>query len=258
MSKHTVSTVALTAFYLIVMVSGCRIGDRAVPVMVTPDQPPVWLAVHLTDHSCLTGKTGMKTLTLCAPEAKMDIPLVQIEEFEFQKDTPTCVLVNRHDGQTVSGVIAAMKIRLDMASGPVVIDMQHIRRVEVIPPPGTISVFNAAKEFSDTLNPTGVWSYGWKQRPGDAFNLYPRAVHRNLPATVSWVPAGTNIPGVWSNLTDDTIHPVDTVTAKPHQLLLHPGSGNEYCVVRWTAPKSGAIHLKGCFSGASGYHNSPR
>lgn len=101
--------------------------------------------------------------------------------------------------------------------------------------------------FTNALNPSGAWSYGW--RNGGVFQLYATPNEFNTDGSPGWfgplsngvIPEG--FPCIWRN------------TAPSHdgvltgQLSLHPGTGGEMSVARWTAPAdySGDVTVQGKF-----------
>jgi hypothetical protein len=110
------------------------------------------------------------------------------------------------------------------------------------------STYNAALDFSATDNPNGVWSYGWSPTLGADF--VPDAATRNVAGVDGWLgeQAGDGNPSVSHNGTADAVTE-GAVTWQPGQLAFHPGPNGEYSVVRWTAPRAGALSLGAAFSG---------
>jgi hypothetical protein len=118
-------------------------------------------------------------------------------------------------------------------------------------PVATVSVggvYDAALDFSATDNPNGVWSYGWSPALGADF--VPDTAHRNDSAIDGWngEQAGDGNPSVTHNGTADSVTP-GSMTYPPGQLAFHPGPDGQYSVVRWTAPRAGALSLSAAFSG---------
>lgn len=113
--------------------------------------------------------------------------------------------------------------------------------------------FDAAADFSPTSNPNGVWSYGWMQALGSSFVL--DAIHETESGLDFWegsIASGSppgSFPLVFHNGTAHTIVTAGTVSVAPGQLALHPDPGNEYSVLRWTAPRNDAVSIKSVFSG---------
>lgn len=106
-------------------------------------------------------------------------------------------------------------------------------------------VFDAPADFSATDNPNQVWSYGWSDVPGGQFALYVDSSQRlGLDA---WSRNGTDQPSVLHNGTNQPIVLSAGLTVYPGQLVLHPGREGENCVLRWTAPTSGAFEVEAEF-----------
>lgn len=111
------------------------------------------------------------------------------------------------------------------------------------------SPFDATSDFSITNgNPNGAWSYGWSPTDFSAFTLFTNSGLGGgvNPQWNGWYVDDT--PVVWLNGSGAPINGV-----QPGQLALHPGPGNEPCVLRWTAPMTGHCTITGrFFAGDSG------
>jgi hypothetical protein len=114
-------------------------------------------------------------------------------------------------------------------------------------------IYNNATDFSPTINPNGVWSYGVLS-PGAVpnaatFSLYPG---RGNTAGIDFVGVDNNglsdPPYVSHNPTSATIS-VSTVTYGPGQAGFHPGSNGAYSDYRFTAPTAGSYTLSALFTG---------
>ena len=114
------------------------------------------------------------------------------------------------------------------------------------------SVYDAAKDFSSTSNPTGVWSYGSSSTLGSAFNLdVSSATVAGLnfwEGPISGVPPLT-YPQIFHNGTGSTITYAGTIQMLPGQLALHPGPQDQYSVIQFTSPAAGTYHLASLFTG---------
>ncbi len=90
-------------------------------------------------------------------------------------------------------------------------------------------VWNPAAEFSTSNgNPNGVWSYGTMPVGFGAFELMQ--AHTSGPSS-GW--QATNSANIWRNDGAGSAYGV-----APGQISLHPGSGTQPCVLRWTAPEN--------------------
>lgn len=109
-------------------------------------------------------------------------------------------------------------------------------------------IWDVTADFSvDNGNPNGAWSYGWMDTGFSTFTLHP---HGDYDATGCPRWYSDNSANMWKNMrpyTDDGV--------APGQLSLHPGSGTEPSVARWTALAgvSGSATIEGeFFAGDSG------
>jgi hypothetical protein len=102
---------------------------------------------------------------------------------------------------------------------------------------------NVARDFSIAANPSPRWSYGWEAARGGTFNLY---LSHSRGTVDVWTSAG--LPNLWHNASASPVVQATNLT-QPGQLGLHPGSGGENSVARWTAPASGTYRIVGDFRG---------
>jgi hypothetical protein len=128
--------------------------------------------------------------------------------------------------------------------------------------------YDARADFSTTSNPNGVWSYGYASALGAgatpaAVTLYTTAV-TGPTALHGWAATfcGDNTPGVYKNTGASTIFygAGNTGNVGAGQLSLHPGCGNQFSVLRFTAPTTGftpgSYDLAASFRGADiGYRS---
>jgi hypothetical protein len=111
--------------------------------------------------------------------------------------------------------------------------------------------YDVAADFSASINPNGVWTYGWTQNLGGAFVVNTiRGTASGLDVWTGSVvsPLGT-WPAIVHNGTNQSVTLSNTVTYAPGQFGMHSGPGGEYAVVRFTAPISGGYLLTSRFSG---------
>jgi len=111
--------------------------------------------------------------------------------------------------------------------------------------------WDAAGDFSATLNPSGPWSYGWSVSRGSAFNL------DKIATTVSglnvWTDSSPIEPDVAFNGTSDTINSSGTNPIPAGTLAFHPGPNGENAIVRWTAPSTGSYDVAATFTGRDNF-----
>ena len=112
--------------------------------------------------------------------------------------------------------------------------------------------WEVASEFNDfinpdTMNPSGVWSYGWKPTTFGTFSLLGFQYTLGANDGSGWT-FDTGYPIVAHN-----VHAVTLLgsgpqaTLPPHALFLHPGPAGELAVVRFTAPAKGTYRVSGQF-----------
>lgn len=102
--------------------------------------------------------------------------------------------------------------------------------------------WNPITDFSiNNGNPNGVWTYGRMDTGFATFTAFTNSLYAsNLGNSPFW--GGT--PEVWSNTSGQTYQGI-----VPGSLSLHPGSGGEPAVLRWTAPAgfTGTVDVNGQF-----------
>lgn len=103
-------------------------------------------------------------------------------------------------------------------------------------------IYSASQNFSFTLNPSSVWSYGFTTSVGGAFSLYTTSGTTFSSGEAGWFGP---IPGA-------TAPGFPLVVAQPGGIpsVLDMGPGpSSYTVVRWTAPSRGRWDVVGQFFG---------
>jgi hypothetical protein len=107
--------------------------------------------------------------------------------------------------------------------------------------------FNLADDWSNTLNPNGVWSFGESPTQGGLVTLYT-VLGSHPSGLVEWIRAIGTPPAVTYNPTATPIV-ISTVRWEPGETSFHPGPSNERSVVRFTAPSAGGYDVSATFSG---------
>jgi hypothetical protein len=112
-------------------------------------------------------------------------------------------------------------------------------------------VYDAAADFSPTNNPNGVWSYGWSSSLGSAFNIDVSST--TLNGLDLWEGAAPGVGGLFYPVVahNGTTNPITsgTVSYLAGQLGFHPGPGDQYGVIRFTAPIAETLVLSSSFTG---------
>ena len=116
-------------------------------------------------------------------------------------------------------------------------------------PAKTADIFDATADFSSTNNPNGVWSSGYKSNLTStfvAFDLNNYVAHVSSSWYASQLTNGS--ANFYVNLSSSPIYGTPS-----GMIALHPGIGNEYCILRFTAPKSASYYMElGFFVGNLG------
>ncbi|MBX9791044.1 MAG: PEP-CTERM sorting domain-containing protein [Pirellulales bacterium] len=117
-------------------------------------------------------------------------------------------------------------------------------------------MFDASADFDPAHNPSsingGTYSYGYTNTLGGPFSLLPGTFTNGPLAGYSYPSLPDTAPNVYKNTSDDPFLLLGTIHFEPHQLMLHPGNGGEYAVLRFTAPVTGTYSYDATFNAAGG------
>ncbi len=114
-----------------------------------------------------------------------------------------------------------------------------------------VTCWDAASEFNDSINPdaanpSGVWSYGWKEALTGKFVLAKTSVGQ--PSRTSGWASASGYPCISHSLRGIPVTAnVNLITLPPYVLMLHPGPNGEYAIVRFTATDDGTYKISGQF-----------
>ncbi len=202
------------------------------------------LAIDLVDGSRLIGTPVIATVPVQTSYAKMDVPLAQIKALKIGADHET-VTLNLRNGDKLTGVLSLAPIKLETLFGPASIGIEHIQQLRVtLGGRSNGSKWSVRNDFSTTSNPSGPWSYGWTPDDNPAFTRYTSRLQK--PGLDVWQGAKDWF-GVYINHSDETMY-----GARPGEVSIHPGPNREHSVVRWQAPRSCTIIVKGTFGSGDG------
>jgi hypothetical protein len=110
--------------------------------------------------------------------------------------------------------------------------------------------FDVVADFSIGSNPSAFWSYGYSHTLGGQFVLHASKQFDIFPGVDRWASAEIQDIGVMHNRTGTTVPGKErTYTIPPDMLLLHPGAGGIYDVVRWSCRQDGQYSIEGLFCG---------
>jgi len=113
--------------------------------------------------------------------------------------------------------------------------------------PAAAQTYDAAGDFSATTNPNGVWSYGYEDTLGGAFNLYT-AQFAPTATTKGWNDdISASVPLVIKNFGTAPDASFADLVLQPGQLAFHPGPQDQFSVVRFTAAQAGLYSLTSGF-----------
>lgn len=131
-----------------------------------------------------------------------------------------------------------------------IISLLYLRGKKNRRPSGLVE-WDAVADFSIAANPSGPWSYGY--RNGRERQVVPHTSSQieNRPGVDRWAsPQIEPNMGVMHNRTGRVVMgDPPTYTIPPDMLHMHPGEGGIYDVVRWTCPLRGQFAIQGRFSG---------
>jgi len=207
---------------------------------------PLRVELNLVDGSRVIGIPAITAVPVQTPYAKIDVPLAQLQSLTIGDDHEVVVL-DLLNGDKLTGVISLAPIKLEALFGPASIGIEHIKMLRIIlGGKSTGSTWSVRNDFSTTSNPNGPWSYGWTPDGNPAaFTRYPSRVQK--PGLAGWQDARDS-QCIWINHSNAMLH-----GARPGEVSIHPGSNQEHSVVRWKAPRSCTIIVKGAFgSGDAG------
>ncbi len=112
-----------------------------------------------------------------------------------------------------------------------------------------MSTYDAVANYSTTMNPNGVWSYG--ELPSEtavsAFSVYPTEGALDFGAP-GWSTGSGSPPYVGVNNTGSPITGRG-VTLPSGDLAMHPGASGEYSDTRFTVPGAGPVSATFTFAG---------
>lgn len=117
-----------------------------------------------------------------------------------------------------------------------------------------VTSWDAAANFSGTLNPNGAWSYGWSASRASTFNLDTTAT--TVSGLNVWSSSIPIEPDVAFNGTSGTINPSGTNPIPAGSVAFHPGPNGENAIVRWTAPSTGSYDIAATFTGLDNFRGT--
>jgi len=109
------------------------------------------------------------------------------------------------------------------------------------------ATFDAFADFSATLNPNGVWSYG--QLTGASGGIFSPLKAGSCGPLTGWNNTGTADPSGSPPFIFKGTGTCGTGTPPSGQLDLHPGPSGVFPDVRWTSPSAGTVAFSGLFQG---------
>jgi hypothetical protein len=217
--------VALAAVVILLM------ADRPRAEQSDAEAPALKVAVEVVDGSRVIGEPAGTDLKIITSIGEINVPLVNITKMVFNEDHQTA-LVSLANGDHLSGVVKTETFSLQTIWGKVDLTPGQVRTLTVI---GRANTWSARGDFSTISNPNGQWSYGWVAEAGGKYTLYRSQVGDGWRFD-------SEEPCVWINRSNQAL-----ANVQPGEVSQHAGSNGEHAVVRWQAPKSCTVHIKGAF-----------
>ena len=109
--------------------------------------------------------------------------------------------------------------------------------------PAAAQTYDAAGDFSATMNPNGVWSYGYENTLGGPLNLYTAQFNPTTDIAGWNNNIASDVPLVMKNFGTTTDSSFADIVLQPGQLAFHPGPSGQFSVVRFTAAQDGLFSL---------------
>jgi hypothetical protein len=228
-----------------IMAAAVLAGMRcAAELPVSVGETGLTCVAELADGSRIVGVPSVTEWTLDTAVGKVALPLKLVAKVSFPPDRATAE-VSLNNGDKLSGSIALAVLDLQAVWGRLGIPVAQVRAITVR---RIGSRWSARADFSTDVNPHGPWSYGWASPDGTNVTLYREMKHSEIGIDAWQLFEGLGV----------CIHRGSQVICgiRPGELSFHPGPNGEHCIVRWQAPKSCAIAVKGVFgAGDSGIVN---
>jgi len=118
------------------------------------------------------------------------------------------------------------------------------------------TVYNNAADFSGTMNPSGVWTYGYLAAGSSPIsstftNFTTNGTVAGTTGSIEiWNISGGGLspPEIFYN-TSSSVNSYSSITMQPNQAAFHPGPTDQYADYRFTAPQAGTYALSVTFTG---------
>lgn len=239
MMRIPVLHAALAAVVLLLMVDWPKAGQPEAKAPVTR------VAVELVDGSRVLGEPTEAEVKIVTSLGEIKVQMVNVTKLVLNEDHHTAE-VSLVNGDHLSGTLKMEAFGLRAVWGKVDFPLQHVRAFTVI---GRANTWSARDDFSTASNPNGPWCYGWVAGEAGA-KFTPCRLPFNDNGHDGWK-LDTDPGGIWINHGSQAIYGV-----QPGEVSQHAGGNGEHSVLRWQAPKSCTVHVKGAFgAGDSGAVN---
>ncbi len=113
---------------------------------------------------------------------------------------------------------------------------------------GSAFAFDGSADWSLASNPNGVWSYGWSNTLLGPMTLDTATATSGVLQQWRGDLASDGNPSLVKNTSASTVAS-GTVTWAPNQLIMHPGPGGQFAILRFTAPTSSLYNIFAGFIG---------
>ena len=193
--------------------------------------PPVKVIVETVDGSRVIGEPIATELKITTSIGEVDVPFDRVAKVVFNAGDKTAA-VSLTNGDHLNGALKLDTFSVQALWGKVELTPAQMRAITVTE---HANIWSVKDDFSTTSNPFGAWSYGWVDNSRAKFSLFPSQVKDG------WL-VGSELPQVWINRGTQVAFGVH-----PGEVSAHAGSNGQHAVVRWQAPRSCTVHVKGAF-----------
>jgi len=108
-------------------------------------------------------------------------------------------------------------------------------------------IWDAAFEYSETVNPTPTWEYGYLGYDIELYHTFAHGGTWQQSDVWAWSPTSDGVPAIGHTHTGQQVSLLGTIAAKPGQLFFVPTAG--MALATWTAPAAATYTVRAAFEG---------